>query len=201
MATHTPAGLAPAENDSDVIVTPLGSCSDMASPARNDDPTEPRLPALAGVLANQAIVELYRLPGPISTELKLHVAAQVARDGGWKGYRNGRQRLAGWVGIYAECLAPTGGWRFVPVDQMGQTWVSWTDEDTWFADVVAPGSLGELDIYSLAAVAAELLDGHDLDAVRVLTLNAPLASRVFTAGGPARGVALAESALNLSAVA
>lgn len=167
----------------------------------SDLPLAPRLPALAGVLANQVVVELYRLPGPVTTELKLHVAAHVANTGGWKGYRGGRQRLAGWVGIYVEWCAPDDGWSFEPLEACGHTWASWSDGTTRFVDLLAPGDLGDLDLADLAELARELLADSDIDSVRVLTISAPLASRVFTENGPARGVALCESELNFAEVA
>ena len=167
----------------------------------DDLPLVPRVPALAGVLANQVVVELYRLPGPVTTELKLHVAAKVANSGGWKGYRGGRQRLAGWVGIYVEWLAPDDRWSFEPLEAAGHTWASWTDGNAWFVDLLAPGDLVELDPVALAELARELLTETDVDAVRVLTISAPLASRVFTHNGPKQGVPVGDSELSFAAVA
>ncbi|MGY6502204.1 MAG: hypothetical protein ACXIVQ_15070 [Acidimicrobiales bacterium] len=174
--------------------------SPMTAPP-SDLPHSVRTPALAGVLTNQAIVELYRLPGPVTTELKLSVAARVARTSGWNGYRGGRQRLASWVGTYVEWLVPDEKWSFELLEAAGQTWASWTDGDRWIADVLAPGELAELDMTGLGELARSLLAEADLDAVRVLTLSAPLASRVFTEVGPVRGVAVSESGLGFRAVA
>lgn len=164
--------------------------------SESDWPLETRLPAHAGILANALIVELYRLPGPITTRLKLHLAAKVANEGGWRGYRGGRQRLAGWCGVYTEWLAPGDGWTFAPLVGAGHTWPSWTDGEVRFADVLAPGDRQTLDIEGLVELARHLLADGDVDAVRVLTVTAPLASRVFTAGGPVNGVALTESGLS-----
>lgn len=164
--------------------------------SESDLPLETRLPAHAGVLANALIVELYRLPGPITTELKLHLAAKVAKEGGWRGYRGGRQRLAGWCGVYTEWLAPADGWTFSPLVVAGHTWASWTDGEVRFADVLAPGDRQTLDVEALVELAGQMLTDSDIDAVRILTVTAPLASRVFTADGPPKGVALADSELS-----
>jgi hypothetical protein len=174
--------------------------STSAGPRQADQrlPLKPRAPALAGVLANQVVVELYRLPGPVTAQLKLHVAAAVANRGGWKGYRGGRQRLAGWVGVYTEWMAPKEGWTFEPLVALDQTWPSWGDGQSRFADIVAPGTPGDLDLGNLASIATGLLETGEVDAVRVLTVSAPLASRVFTAAGPRRGVPLVETELSFT---
>lgn len=158
-------------------------------------PLAPRVPALGAVLANQLIVELCRFPGPTPPALILQQAARVADRGGWKGYRGGRQRLAGWAGAYVRWLKPSSEWTFSPVVALDQTWPSWSNGARHVVDVIAPGDLRNLDRRGLAEIAAGILEDTDCEAVRILTVSAPLASRVFSADGPKTGVALVETDL------
>lgn len=193
-------------NHTDVIVTAGADDPCMAGSTRTPDTKErlpfgPRTPTLADHLANELVIELYRLPGPITTELKLHVAARVANRGGWKGYRGGRQRLAGWAGVYVEWMTPGDGWHFEALEELDHLWPTWTDGTQRFADLLAVDDIADLDWTSPTATAEALLGTGRVDAVRVLAVTSPLRSRVFTAAGPVKGVALADSELGFSAVA